>query len=151
MDEFEAWQEATKEAIEEEQRETLVYPGRVLYLKDHTFRAKGPAIVGMRVLGGRIHVGQRLMKLDGTMVGQIKSLRTRASEDVKEANQGDEIAVAVQGPTVGRHIEELDEFYVDVPERHAKRLKKIGLTPIEEEILDEIIALHRKDNHFWAR
>jgi len=151
MDAFEEWQELTKAAIEEEQREALVYPGKVRYLKDHTFRAKGPAIVGMRVLGGRIHIGQRLMKLDGTPVGQVKSLRTRASEDVKEAMQGDEIAVAVQGPTVGRHIEELDEFYVDVPERHVKRLKKIGLSPVEEEILDEIVALHRKDNHFWGR
>jgi len=151
MDAFEAWQEETKAAIEEEQRESLVYPGRVLYLKDHTFRAKGPAIVGMRVLGGRVHVGQRLMKLDGTPVGQIKSLRTRASEDVKEAMQGDEVAVAVQGPTVGRHIEELDEFYVDVPERHVKRLRKLDLSPIEEEILDDIVALHRKENHFWAR
>jgi len=151
MDAFEAWQEETKAAIEEEQRESLVYPGRVLYLKDHTFRAKGPAVVGMRVLGGRVHVGQRLMKLDGTPVGQIKSLRTRASEDVKEAMQGDEVAVAVQGPTVGRHIEELDEFYVDVPERHVKRLKKIDLTPVEEEILNDIIVLHRKENHFWGR
>ena len=88
MDAFEEWQEATKAAIEEEQREAVVYPGKVRYLKDHTFRAKGPAIVGMRVLGGRIHVGQRLMKLDGTPVGQVKSLRTRASEDVKEAMQG---------------------------------------------------------------
>ncbi|MDG1539560.1 MAG: GTP-binding protein [Candidatus Poseidonia sp.] len=151
LDAFEAWVEETKKAIEEEQRETLVYPGRVLYLKDHTFRAKGPAIVGMRVLGGRVHLGQRLIKLDGTMVGQIKSLRTRASEDVKEAMQGDEVAVAIQGPTVGRHIEELDEFYVDVPERHVKRLKKADLTPIEEEILDEIVSLHRKENHFWGR
>ena len=151
LDAFEAWVEETKKAIEEEQRETLVYPGRVLYLKDHTFRAKGPAIVGMRVLGGRVHLGQRLIKLDGTPVGQIKSLRTRASEDVKEAMQGDEVAIAIQGPTVGRHIEELDEFYVDVPERHVKRLKKADLTPIEEEILDEIVSLHRKDNHFWGR
>lgn len=151
MDAFEEWQETTKAAIEEEQREALVYPGKVRYLKDHTFRAKGPAIVGMRVLGGRIHVGQRLMKLDGTPVGQVKSLRTRASEDVKEAMQGEEVAVAVQGPTVGRHIEELDEFYVDVPERHVKRLKKVDLSPLEEEILAEIVALHRKDNHFWGR
>ena len=89
----------------------------------------------MRVSGGRVHLGQRLMKLDGTPVGQIKSLRTRASEDVKEANQGDEVAVAIHGPTVGRHIEELDEFYVDVPESHVKRLKKVDLTPIEQEIL----------------
>ena len=151
MDEFEAWQEATRTALEEEQREALVYPGRVLFLKDHTFRGKGPAIVGMRVLGGRVHVGQRLMKLDGTPVGQIKSLRTRSSEDVKEAMQGEEVAVAVQGPTVGRHIEELDEFYVDVPERHVKRLRSVDLSPIEEEILNEIVALHRKENHFWGR
>ena len=151
LDAFEAWVEETKKAIEEEQRETLVYPGRVLYLKDHTFRAKGPAIVGMRVLGGRVHLGQRLIKLDGTPVGQIKSLRTRASEEVKEAMQGDEVAMAIHGPTVGRHIEELDEFYVDVPERHVKRLKKADLTPIEEEILDEIVNLHRKENHFWGR
>ena len=151
LDAYEAWREETAEKMAAELRESLVYPGRLLYLKDHTFRAKGPAIVGMRVLGGRVHIGQRLMKLDGTPVGQIKSLRTRASEDVKEANQGDEVAVAINGPTVGRHIEELDEFYVDVPESHAKRLKKIELNPVEQEILDELIRLHRKENHFWGR
>ena len=91
------------------------------------------------------------MKLDGTPIGQVKSLRTRSSEDVKEANQGDEVAVAIQGPTVGRHIEELDEFYVDVPASHAKRLKKLKLDPIEQEILDELIRLHRKEDHFWGR
>ena len=85
------------------------------------------------------------------LFGQVKSLRTRSSEDVKEASQGEEIAVAINGPTVGRHIEELDEFYVDVPESHAKRLKKIELTAIEQEILDELIRLHRKNNHFWGR
>jgi translation initiation factor 5B len=151
LDSFEEWREQTKATLEAEQRESLVYPGKLLYLKDHTFRAKGPAIVGMRVIGGRVHIGQRLMKLDGTPVGQVKSLRTRSSDDVKEASQGEEVAVAIKGPTVGRHIEELDEFYVDVPESHAKRLKKIELTPIEQEILDELIRLHRKDNHFWGR
>lgn len=151
LDAYEAWREETAERMASELRESLVYPGRLLYLKDHTFRAKSPAIVGMRVIGGRVHIGQRLMKLDGTPVGQIKSLRTRDSEDVKEANQGDEVAVAINGPTVGRHIEELDEFYVDVPESHAKRLKKIDLNPIEQEILDELIRLHRKENHFWGR
>ncbi len=151
LDAYEAWREETAEQIAAELRESLVYPGRLLFLKDHTFRAKGPAIVGMRVVGGRVHIGQRLMKLDGTPVGQIKSLRTRDSDDVKEANQGDEVAVAISGPTVGRHIEELDEFYVDVPESHAKRLKKIDLNPIEQEILEELIRLHRKENHFWGR
>ena len=151
IDAFEEWRTAKQAEIEAAQRESLVYPGRLLYLKDHTFRAKNPAIVGMRVIGGRIHIGQKLMKLDGTPVGQVKSLRTRSSEDVREANQGDEVAVAIQGPTVGRHIEELDEFYVDVPASHAKRLKKLNLDPIEQEILDELIRLHRQEDHFWGR
>jgi len=105
----------------------------------------------MRVIGGRVHVGQRLMKLDGTQVGQIKSLRTRSSEEVKEASQGEEVAVAVMGPTVGRHIDEGDEFWVDIPASHAKRLRKIELTPVEEEILEEITRLHRNKDHFWGR
>ena len=151
IDAFEEWRTEKQAEIEAAQRESLVYPGRLLYLKDHTFRAKNPAIVGMRVVGGRIHIGQKLIKLDGTPVGQVKSLRTRGSEDVKQANQGDEVAVAIQGPTVGRHIEELDEFYVDVPASHAKRLKKLNLDAIEQEILDELIRLHRKEDHFWGR
>ena len=105
----------------------------------------------MRVPGGRVHLGQRLMKLDGSPVGQVKSLRSRASEELKEAKQGEEIAVAVMGPTVGRHIEELDMFYVDIPESHVPRLAKVELTELEKEILEEIVRLHRKDDHFWGR
>ncbi|MEJ6530756.1 MAG: translation initiation factor IF-2, partial [Euryarchaeota archaeon] len=151
LDEYEEWREKLQAEIEAELRESLVYPGHLLYLRDHTFRAKGPAIVGMRVVGGRVHIGQRIMKLDGTPVGQIKSLRTRGGDDVKEGSTGDELAVAVHGPTVGRHIEELDEFYVDVPESHAKRLKNIELDPKEQEIFEQLIKLHRKENHFWGR
>ena len=151
LDEYEEWREKLQAEIEAELRESLVYPGQLLYLRDHTFRAKGPAIVGMRVVGGRVHIGQKIMKLDGTPVGQIKSLRTRDGDDVKEGSTGDELAVAVHEPTVGRHIEELDEFYVDVPESHAKRLKNIELDPKEQEIFEQLIKLHRKENHFWGR
>ena len=151
LEEFETWRDDTKAAMEAAARENLVYPGHLLYLKDHTFRNKGPAIVGMRVLGGRVHVGQKIMKLDGTQIGQIKSLRTRDSDDVKEGKQGEELAVAVMGPTVGRHIDEGDEFYVDIPANHAKRLRKLDLTPQEEEILEQITILHRKTDHFWGR
>lgn len=151
LEELEEWRETTQAEIDAAARENLVYPGHLLYLQDHTFRNKGPAIVGMRVLGGRVHIGQRIMKRDGTPVGQIKSLRNRSSEEVKEGRQGDELAVAVMGPTVGRHIDEGDEFWVDIPASHAKRLRKIELTPIEEEILEELTLLHRKEDHFWGR
>ena len=151
IEEIETWRADTKAAAEAAAREDLVHPGRLLYLENHTFRGRDPAIIGVRVIGGRVHIGQRLMRPDGSQVGQVKSLRTRDSEDVREANQGDEVACAIQGPTVGRHIKEGDEFLVDVPESHARRLRKVELTAVEEEILEEIVRLHRKENHFWAR
>ncbi len=151
LEEFEEWTEQTAKLIDEEMRENLVYPGKIRYLENHTFRNRSPAIFGARILGGRIHVGQRLMKLDGIPVGQVKSLRSRSSDELKEAKQGEEVAIAVMGPTIGRQIEEGDEFYVDIPESHVKRLKKIELTNMEQEILETIITLHRKDNHFWGR
>ena len=74
-----------------------------------------------------------------------------SNEELKEAKQGEEVAVAIKGPTVGRHIEELEQFYVDIPESHVPRLAKVELTELEKEILEEIIKLHRKDDHFWGR
>ena len=87
LDAYEAWREETAEQMAAALRESLVYPGRLLYLKDHTFRAKGPAIVGMRVVWWTSSLGQRLMKLDGTPVGQIKSLRTRDQKMSRKRNK----------------------------------------------------------------
>jgi len=151
LEEFEEWSEQTAKEIDEAMRENLVYPGKIRYLENHTFRNRSPAIFGARILGGRVHVGQRLMKMDGTPIGQVKSLRSRDSQELKEAKQGEEVAMAVMGPTIGRQIEEGDEFYVDIPESHAKRLKKIELTGMEQDILEAITTLHRKENHFWGR
>ena len=151
IEEYEAWVEMTKKSIDEANRENLVYPGKLLYMENHTFRNRNPAIVGIRILSGRAHIGQRIMKTDGTPIGQIKSMRNGDSQETKEAMQGDEVAMAISGPTVGRQIDEGDVFYVDVPSSHAKRLRGIDLSVVEQEILDEITALHRKSDHFWGR
>lgn len=149
LDERERWVESRTAELEEESREKIVYPGRILLLPDHTFRVSKPAVVGVRVLGGRIHIGQRLLK-DGSSVGQIKSIRS-GEDSMKEAKQGDEVAVAIDGVVVGRQIEEEDVLLVDVPESHAKRLRKMSLNAIESEILGELLEIHRRDDHFWGR
>jgi len=149
LDERERWVESRTAELEEESREKIVYPGRILLLPDHTFRVSKPAVVGVRVLGGRIHIGQRLLK-DGSSVGQIKSIRS-GEDSMKEAKQGDEVAVAIDGVVAGRQIEEEDVLLVDVPESHAKRLRKMSLNAIESEILGELLEIHRRDDHFWGR
>jgi len=150
LERFEEWTEKRKRELEEEKRENIIYPGKLVILRDHIFRRSGPAVVGVRILGGRLHVGQRLMDLEGNQVGQVRSIRTGDSSH-KEAKQGEEVAVAISGATVGRGIDEEDILLVDVPSSHAKKLRKLELSSAEQEILDELTRLHRKDHHFWGR
>jgi len=149
LEEHEEWIDIRKKEIEEENREDVVYPGRIRLLPDHTFRASKPAVVGVRVLGGKIHIGQKLLK-DGKRIGRIKSIRS-GQDSMKESEQGSEVAVSIEGVTIGRQIEEGDVLLVDVPESHARKLTKMDLTSTEREILDELMIIHRKDNHFWGR
>ena len=149
LEEREEWVEARKNELEEESREIVVYPGRVMLLPDHTFRVSKPAVVGVRVLAGRVHIGQGLLK-DGNRVGRIKSIRS-GQESLKDARQGAEVAISVDGVTVGRQIEEGDILLVDIPESHARKLRKLEMTPVEEEVYEELLSIHRKNDHFWGR
>ena len=149
LEEHEEWVDKRTRELEEESREQVVYPARILLLPDHTFRVSKPAVVGVRVVAGRIHVGQYLLK-EERRIGRIKSIRSGESS-MKEAMQGDEVAVAIDGVTVGRQIEEGDSLLVDVPESHAKKLRKMELTTAEQDVFDELLAIHRKDDHFWGR
>jgi len=149
LEEHEEWIEQRSSELEEERREKVVYPGRIMLLPDCTFRVSKPAVVGVRVLAGRIHIGQGLLK-EGRRIGRIKSIRS-GQESMKEAIQGAEVAIAVEGVTVGRQINEGDVLLVDIPESHARKLKKMEMTAIEREVYEELLALHRKDDHFWGR
>ena len=149
LEEREEWVDMRTKELEEESREVVVYPGRIRFLPDHTFRASKPAVIGVRVVAGRIHVGQHLLK-DGLRIGRIKSIRL-GQDSQKEALQGAEIAIAIDGVTVGRQIEENDIMLVDIPASHAKKLRKMELSAAEEEVLEELIEIHRKDDHFWGR
>jgi len=149
LEEREEWVELRKNELEEESREIVVYPGRIMLLPDHTFRVSKPAVVGVRVLAGRVHIGQGLLK-DGNRVGRIKSIRS-GQESLKEARQGAEVAISVDGVTVGRQIEEGDILLVDIPESHARKLRKLEMTPVEEEVYEELLSIHRRNDHFWGR
>ena len=149
LEEHEEWIELRKQEIEEENREVVIYPGRIRLLPNHTFRASKPAVVGVRVLGGRIQVGQRLLK-EGSRIGRIKSIRS-GEDSMKESLQGSEVAISIDGVTIGRQIEEGDDLLVDIPESHARKLNKMDLTSSEREVLDELIHIHRKKDHFWGR
>ncbi len=149
LDDYEEWCIKRKAELEKEKREEIVYPGKIKILEGCIFRVSRPAIVGIRVLGGRIRVGQELMRDDGKIVGKIKSIRS-VEESYKEAISGKEVAIAMGEPTVGRQIKENDILYVSIPENDVKKLSALELTFDEKEIINEVIEIKRKEKAFWG-
>jgi len=149
LEDYETWcGEKTKE-IEVEKRLEIVFPGKVMIMRDHVFRVSKPAIVGVRVLAGRIRPGQGLMTLDGRSVGKIKSIRT-GEEPVKEAVAGKEVAIAIDDATVGRQIDVEDVLLVDIPESHVTELAKYDLKQDELDTLEQLRQIKRKEKPFWG-
>ena len=52
---------------------------------------------------------------------------------------------------MGRQIDEGDVLLVDIPESHARKLRKMEMTSMEEDVYEELLAIHRKEDHFWGR
>ena len=149
LDDYEEWCIKRKVELEKEKREEIVYPGKIKILEGCIFRISRPAIVGVRVLGGRIKIGQELMMNDGKIVGKIKSIRS-VEESYKEAISGKEVAIAMNEPTVGRQIKENDVLYVSIPENDANKLSALELNFDEKEIINEVIEIKRKEKAFWG-
>lgn len=149
IEDYQAWVEERRREIEAERRREVVYPGKILLLPEYVFRTSKPAIVGVRVLAGRIRIGQSLLRDDGRIIGRIRSMRS-GEQSLREALVGSEIAVAIEGPTVGRQINSEDVLYVDIPESHVKRLEESGLNQDEVEVLEAVKAIKRKEDPFWG-
>ncbi len=149
VEEYKKWIEEKKREMEKESRMEITFPGKFKILPEYVFRLSKPAIVGVRVLGGRIRVGQRILRDDGKVVGRIKSIR-KDDVNVTEAIMGDEVAVAIEGVTIGRQMKPDEIYYIDIPEEHARQLFRMNLSYEDREVLDEIARIKRKERNFWG-
>jgi translation initiation factor 5B len=116
------------------------------------FRRAKPAIVGVDVLAGQIRAKYQLVKTDGTDLGDISQIQDKG-ETIPQARTGMQVAISLEKPIVGRHIEEKDILYVKVPEPHAKLLRTKFLEKLtidEQEALEEYVKLMQKKIPFWS-
>jgi len=152
LEDYQEWKEKIKDKQAQHLRDDFAHPGKFEILEGHTFRTRDPAVVGVRVLGGRIALNQGVLRNDNVVVGHIKSLRS-GDQVLKEAIQGDEVAVAINNVTVGRQISEGDALYIEMDERAILKIREAGvkLSFIEEDIITEMQKIKRKDQPFWAR
>ena len=147
---YSQWKEARKRQLDARRRLELVHPAKLEILPGFVFRSSKPAIVGIKVLGGTLRAGVRLMRDDGTEVGVLKSLQQEGAS-VPQAATGTELAASIEGAVVGRNVSEGDRLLVALPESVARALRKLELDDAEKAILDEIIRLHQAESPFWGQ
>ena len=150
MEKYDEWLEKKKTELEKERRQEYIHPGMIKFLPEYVFRVSHPAIIGIRVLGGRIKNGMRLMKENGKLIGSIKGMQSE-NKAVEEAIQGQEVAISIEGVTVGRQIKGEDILYTDIPESDAKKLREMDVLNLDEkDVLNKIFEIKRKSNKFWG-
>ncbi|MEM0498756.1 MAG: translation initiation factor IF-2 [Methanothrix sp.] len=153
LESYETWMEEKKMQMEQERLEAIVKPGCVRILPDCVFRQSKPAIVGVQVVGGTITHNVPLIREDGAVVGTIRGIQQR-NENIPMATVGQEVAISIDGPTVGRQIHEGDLLYVNIPEKHARIIEqelKQKMSQDEIEVFEKFLEIKRKKDIFWGR
>ncbi|MCJ2534052.1 MAG: translation initiation factor IF-2, partial [Candidatus Thermoplasmatota archaeon] len=103
MENYDVWVEKKKAELERERRQDYIHPGMIKFLPEYVFRVSHPAVIGVRILAGRIKDGMRLMREDGKVIGTIRGIQSE-NKSIDEAIQGQEVAISIEGVTVGRQI-----------------------------------------------
>ena len=136
--------------------ENITRPGRFRILQDHVFRQSNPAVVGVEIVSGTLRRNVNVATFEGAepdRVGVLQGIQNQG-EDVEEARAGERVSVAIEGPTVGRGIDEGDELWVELPEKHAKILEqelREELPADEREALQAYLDKRRQRDPFWGK
>ncbi|MBO5669272.1 MAG: translation initiation factor IF-2 [Candidatus Methanomethylophilaceae archaeon] len=149
IEEYQEWLDESKKQTDTDKRSEFPFPAKFMIMPNCVFHATKPAIVGIRVLAGRLRPGLRLIGDDGRSLGRIRSLRD-GEDVVKEAKQGDEVACAIDDITIGRQAKEEDLIYVDILESSIREFQKLDLNEDEKMTLEEVIDIKRKEDKFWG-
>ncbi len=152
IEDYKEWVQREMETEMKTALNKLTRPSKIKILPGYVFRKSKPAVVGVEVLLGILRGNYNLINKDGERIGTVQGLQDKG-ENIKEADMGMEVAVAIDGPTVGKQINEGDILYTDIRESEARLLEvkyKSSLKDDETEALEEITKIKRKDDTFWA-
>jgi len=151
IEDYEKFRVNLQKEIELKELSKLVRPCKFTFLKGYVFRQNNPAIVGVEIEVGQIKSGDPIMTIEGRSLTTVKSMQ-EGQENVGLAGQGKQLAMAMDGVTVGRQINEGDFLYTDIPEDDFKKLKELKkhLSKNELEVLKEIAEIKRKNNPVWG-
>ena len=153
IEEYQEWIDEIEQAKKKAFYEAIIKPAKFMVLPKLIFRQSKPAIVGIESVSGTIKQGQTLINKNGEYVGEIASMEDKG-ETLPDISRGQRVAMAINDAIAGKHFDEGDELYVDIPEKHYKFIErefKEKLTEDEYETLYEFVDIKRKQDQDWGK
>ncbi len=151
IEDYEKWIEEYKKEKQLRELSNVTFPVKLQIIRGTIFRQSNPAVVGVRILEGKLKTEINLMRKDGVRIGHVKSIQSEG-ESAQDVTKNKEVAVSIPGATVGRQIDEDMILYSDLTEQEFIKLKKLKnfLNRDEIEVLKEISEIKRKEKPLWG-
>ena len=120
-------------------------------LHQYVFRSTKPAIFGVKIEGGRLISGLRLIGQEGEEIGRVKNIQSE-NKSVEEAHEGLEVAMSLPGVNYERQLKSQNFLYSLISEAQFKSFKKNKdlLSAKEIQALQEIAEIKRKTKADWG-
>ena len=153
IEDYENWIDEIEKAKKKAFYDAIIKPAKFMSLPKLVFRQSKPAIIGIESISGTIKQGQTLINKNGEYVGVIASMEDKG-ETLPDISRGQRVAMAIKDAIVGKHFDEGDELYIDIPEKHYKFIErefKDKLTEDEFETLYEFLEIKRKQDPDWGK
>jgi translation initiation factor 5B len=144
LEDYQELVEGMKREREARKKMGVIMPGKIQLMPGYVFRNAKPAIVGVEILAGTIRPKLDLINEKGAKIGNLKAIKEK-NEFLDLAKKGDQVAVSILGPTVGRQIQEGEILYIDMSKSNIDKLKELDLSPEEDEIVMFLSNLKKKD------
>ena len=96
---------------------------KISILHQHVFRNTNPAIFGVKIEAGKVIPRMIFIDENNEKIGNIKSIQSE-NASAKEAEEGQEVAIAVSGINFERRMKDVKSAYSEISESQFKNLIK---------------------------
>ena len=122
------------------------------FLKGFSFRRNDPAVFGVEIQEGKLRQKCNVMNEAGKPIGVIHQIQEEG-KTIPEAKKGEQVAVSMMGPTIGRQVNEGDVLYTLPSETEVRALNQKYLAMLSDDskqLLQQIISVRRKTSSLYG-
>ncbi len=152
IDDYIEWMQTLINEQNAESLAELPKPTKFEHIPQYVFKRNKPMVIGVRILSGILKVKDIIINEDNNRIGTIHQIKLN-NEFVQSAKTGDEVSIAMRGPTYGRQFKEGMTAYVDMRAKNAYTImtKYLNeLTEAERETLTELEKIKKRSGlKYW--